>query len=65
MSESTAERILFLLKTRAPLTASDLARDLGITAMGVRQHLARLEDDGLVAFVDERRASADRSAIGG
>ena len=56
MSESTAERILFLLKTRAPLTASDLARDLGITAMGVRQHLARLEDDGLVAFVDERKS---------
>ena len=56
MSEGSAERILFLLKTRAPLTASDLARDLGITAMGVRQHLARLEADGLVAFADERKS---------
>ena len=55
MSEPTAERILFLLKTRAPLTASDLGRDLGITAMGVRQHLGKLEADGLVAFDDERR----------
>ena len=41
MSEGSAERILFLLKTRAPLTASDLARDLGITAMGVRQQIGR------------------------
>ena len=56
MSEGSADRILFLLKTRAPLTAGDLARDLGITAMGVRQHLARLESDGLVAFADERRS---------
>lgn len=56
MSEGSADRILFLLKTRAPLTAGDLARDLGITAMGVRQHLARLEADGLVAFADERRS---------
>jgi predicted ArsR family transcriptional regulator len=56
MSEGNAERILFLLKTRAPLTADELAADLGITAMGVRQHLARLESDGLVAFSDERRS---------
>lgn len=56
MSETTAERILFLLKTRAPLTASGLGRDLGITAMGVRQHLGKLEEDGLVAFADERRS---------
>lgn len=56
MSEGSAERILFLLKTRAPLTAGNLARDLGITAMGVRQHLAKLATDGLVAFADERRS---------
>ncbi len=56
MSEGTADRILFLLKTRAPLTAADLARDLGITAMGVRQHLTRLESDGLVLFADERKS---------
>ncbi|MBM3535756.1 MAG: transcriptional regulator [Alphaproteobacteria bacterium] len=56
MSEGNPERILFLLKTRAPLTAAELATSLGITAMGVRQHLARLEADGLVAFADERRS---------
>src|SRR5579862_7844337 len=54
MSEATPDRILFLLKTRAPLTAPALARSLGITAMGVRQHLARLAQDGLVSHSDER-----------
>src|SRR5262249_53821969 len=56
MSEATADRILFLLKTRAPLTAAALAQELGITAMGVRQHLARLAEDDLVVHVDERRS---------
>jgi predicted ArsR family transcriptional regulator len=56
MSEATADRILFLLKTRAPLSATSLARALGITAMGVRQHLARLAEEGLVAHADERRS---------
>jgi predicted ArsR family transcriptional regulator len=55
MAETSPERILFLLKTRAPLSAADLARDLGITPMGVRQHLMKLEADGLVIFADERR----------
>jgi iron-sulfur cluster biosynthesis transcriptional regulator SufR len=53
--ERTSERILFLLKTRAPLTAAALARRLGITPMGVRQHLSRLAGDGLVTHLDERR----------
>src|SRR5262249_27038952 len=56
MTEATADRILFLLKTRAPLTAASLARELGITAMGVRQHLTRLLEEGLVAHADERRS---------
>src|ERR1700719_3249706 len=56
MTDGTSDRILFLLKTRAPLTAAALARQIGITPMGVRQHLARLELDGLVAYLDERRS---------
>jgi predicted ArsR family transcriptional regulator len=56
MSEPTADRILFLLKTRAPLSASALGRSIGITAMGVRQHLTRLAADGLVAHIDERHS---------
>lgn len=54
MSENNADRILFFLKTRGPLAAAALAKTLRITAMGVRQHLARLEDGGLVAHADER-----------
>jgi predicted ArsR family transcriptional regulator len=54
--KSTGERILFLLKTRAPLTAAALARRLGMTAMGVRLHLTRLAAEGLVAHRDERQS---------
>jgi predicted ArsR family transcriptional regulator len=54
MSEGNAERILFLLKTRGPSTAAALAKALRITAMGARQHLARLADEGLVTHADER-----------
>ena len=48
------ERILYLLKTKGPLTAQVLAQKLEITAMGVRQHLKRLTEEGLVDHHDER-----------
>jgi predicted ArsR family transcriptional regulator len=54
MAEASPERILFELKTRGPQTAVALARALGITAMGVRQHLARLAEEELVSFADRR-----------
>ena len=54
MSENNADRILLLLKTGGPATASALAKTLRITAMGARQHLNRLTDDGLVSHSDER-----------
>lgn len=54
MHENNVERILFLLKTRGPMTAAALARALRITAAGARQHLARLADEKLVNHVDER-----------
>jgi len=53
-SASTQDRILFLLKTKGALTAQALAERLDITAMGVRQHLYKLQEDGLVDFRDER-----------
>lgn len=55
MDEHSADKILFLLKTRGPATAASLAKVVRITPMGVRQHLARLAADGLVIHGDERR----------
>lgn len=52
----TRERLLFLLKTKGPQTASELARRVELTSMAVRQHLGTLESEGLVAAHDERRA---------
>ncbi len=49
------DKVLFQLKTKGPQTAGDLARRLGVTAMAIRQHLQRLEDEGLAAFQEERR----------
>lgn len=48
------QHILYLLKTKGPLTAQMLADKLDITAMGVRQHLKRLTAEGLVDHHDER-----------
>lgn len=51
---NTADNILLQLKTEGPKTAKQLASALGISAMGVRQHLSRLQVEGLVAYEDER-----------
>jgi predicted ArsR family transcriptional regulator len=48
----TADRILYLLKTKGPRTAAQLARRLGVTAMAVRQHLYGLNEQGLVDFTN-------------
>ncbi len=50
------DRVLLQLKTRGASTASKLAERLDVTPMAIRQHLAALEDEGLVAHVEERRA---------
>lgn len=48
------EQILYLLKTKGAMTAQALAERLAITSMGVRQHLKRLTEQGLVGHRDER-----------
>jgi predicted ArsR family transcriptional regulator len=50
----TRERILFLLKKRGPLSIDDLSRQMGITPMGIRQHLISLERKGFVDYVARR-----------
>ena len=55
MKSETRRKILELLKLRGPQTPQQLAEALGMTAMGVRGHLAALERDGLVRHRVERR----------
>ena len=54
MKEKTSEKILSLLKVEGALTAKILASELGLTTMGVRQHLQALEDDGDIRFEDKK-----------
>jgi predicted ArsR family transcriptional regulator len=51
----TRAQILTLLRRRGQMTAAELSEELGIGAVGVRQHLALLERDGLVANAGVRR----------
>lgn len=46
----TRRKVLELLKRQGPMTAAQLGKALGITSMGVRQHLVALERDGLIEF---------------
>ncbi|MHA7773687.1 helix-turn-helix transcriptional regulator [Roseibium sp. M-1] len=52
MADRTRTRLLNALKSSGPQTAADLARDLNVTSVAVRQHLDGLLQDDLVAFED-------------
>jgi predicted ArsR family transcriptional regulator len=51
----TRQQILHLLRRSGQMTAAELSDALGIGAVGVRQHLALLERDGLVLAAGVRR----------
>src|ERR1700745_1982960 len=53
MPSDNNSQLLYTLKSRGPLAASALARALGITAVGIRQHLAKLYAEGLVSYDDQ------------
>ncbi len=46
----TKDRIIMLLKKTGGLTAEDLSKRVGITPMGIRQHLIALERKGIVSY---------------
>jgi predicted ArsR family transcriptional regulator len=48
MPRSSDDRILFHLKARGPQTAFDVGSRFDMTPTGARQHLCKLEADGLV-----------------
>ena len=52
MTNRGSLRVLHALKAAGPQSAEALGRKLGMTAVGARQHLARLQEDGLVAAED-------------
>lgn len=52
---STRRQIIGLLKRRGEMTAAQMAERIGITSMGVRQHLHSLERDGFVTPVIVRQ----------
>jgi predicted ArsR family transcriptional regulator len=49
---NTADHILFLLKTRGPKSAQQLADLLELTSMGARRQLEAAQEKGFVAFED-------------
>lgn len=52
--QETRSKILQLLKIRFSMTVNELSKALGISSMGVRQHLTILEKDGLVGHHREK-----------
>ncbi len=61
--QSTRHKILLALKQRGGMTAAELAEHLGITSMGVRRHLASLEQDRLVVYELAQRGKGRPSYI--
>ena len=55
----TKDRIIMLLKKTGGLTADDLSKRVGITPMGIRQHLIALERKGIVNY-DSRKHGIGR-----
>lgn len=51
---ATRREILVLLKQSGGMTVEQMSQALGISAMGVRQHLSILERDGLVEMLKKR-----------
>lgn len=51
----TRREILKILKQDGPQDSKTLAEQLGVTAMGVRQHLYALKDEAYIAFTEESR----------
>ncbi|HEY2111256.1 MAG TPA: helix-turn-helix domain-containing protein, partial [Dongiaceae bacterium] len=53
MQPRSAARLLHALKSTGPQSAAVIARRLGVTSPAIRQHLAKLQAAGLVAFEDQ------------
>ncbi|HME82902.1 MAG TPA: helix-turn-helix domain-containing protein [Candidatus Eremiobacteraceae bacterium] len=61
--QSTRGRIVESLQRRGPQTVAELAAGHELTNNAIRQHLARLERDGLVVEATERRGPTKPSLV--
>jgi predicted ArsR family transcriptional regulator len=61
--QSTRGRIVESLQRHGPQTVAELAAGHRLTHNAIRQHLARLERDGLVAEASERRGPTKPSLV--
>lgn len=61
--QTTRGRVLESLKRRGGSTAAELATEHGLTANAVRQHLSRLEGEGLIAEGRSRRGRTKPSVV--
>ncbi len=55
IEQPTRRALLDVLKRHGPRQAAELSRDLGVSAMAVRQHLYAMQEEGLVGFAEEAR----------
>jgi len=51
----TRDKIIYLLKKKGPLSVEELAQELRITSMGIRQHLLSLEKKGYIDYVPRKQ----------
>lgn len=51
----TRGKIIMILKKNGEMGVDDLSKEIGITAMGVRQHLLILERKGIVEYVTKKQ----------
>jgi predicted ArsR family transcriptional regulator len=61
--QTTRGRILESLKRRGRRTATELADEQGLTANAIRQHLGKLEADGLIEEARARRGRTKPSLV--
>ena len=61
---SSRHRLLLLLRKQPGVTVAQLARDMAISGMGVRRHLAALAADGLVEKTSCTQGGAGRPPAG-
>ena len=56
-------RVLFVLKTEGVQTSGRIAKRLGITTMAVRQHLAVLQEEGLVEWSESQHTGKRQGLV--